>query len=465
MTSLLNRVGTVAVAAVVVSGLAIGSTLTPTRTPTTHPVEVKVGVNAVCPVVESGQGDVFTAVGAITEGVTMQPLSGGAKRELSNPSMIEITKPTGPLRLTVPPGGHGAGVALTQEKQGLAAGLAATRCEDPATSTWFVGVPSSATRLTDLVLSNSDETPAEVDLTFYGAGGRLLVASGHSIVVRPDQSVTVALEPMFTDSQPVTVLVRSPQGRVSAFARVRGLAAAGTSISTGADWHGQSVTPRKDLVLPGVPGGAGARQLVITNPGKKRAVVQVEIMGVDGSRTLEGAENLPVRAESSAVLDVSRSLGEGVVALRLHSDQDVTASLLADAGVQAPDFATAVAAPVFSGAALLPVSLHGQGARMSLANTSDVAGSVKVTFFDGAGRDLGQATSVQLAPHSSGVVPVPSQGLVSARLETVGDIKIAAAMVLSGPTGPLAGLAIVPFHASSSSSQESDPVNDARVGR
>lgn len=464
MTSTLLRAGTVSAAVVTLAGLVLGASLSPVATRRPKAVEVRVGVNAVCPVVDPKEGAVYTAAAALTDGVNLQALTGGATRELASNSMIEVTKPLGPLRLIVPPGGHGAGVSLTGETGGLNAGLAASRCEDPATSAWFVGVPSSRQRVTQIVLSNSDETPAEVDLTFYGAGGRLIVATGHSIVVRPNETRSVSLEPLFTDSEPVTVAVRSPQGRVSAFARVRGLAGPNSAVGTGVDWHGQSVAPRKDLVIPGIPAGSGGRHLVIVNPSKKRALVAVSLMGRDGSSPVAELAQVPVRAESTTMIDVSQALGQERAALHLTSDTEVTASLLVDNGTTNPDFAVAPATPIVNGAALLPVSLHGHKATVDLANVSASAGSVQVVFFSGNGVQVGTPTVVKIPAGASASVPVPSDGLVSARIQTEDGIEVAAAMVLSGKTGPLDGLAIVPFHASSSSAQYTIPEQDSRVG-
>ena len=46
------------------------------------------------------------------------------------------------------------------------------------------------------------------------------------------------------------------------------------------------------MVLPGVPEGAGARELVVVNPGSERAEVGVEVLGIEGPFAPIGAETL-----------------------------------------------------------------------------------------------------------------------------------------------------------------------------
>ena len=68
-----------------------------------------------------------------------------------------------------------SGSVLSTAPAGDDAGLAAAPCLAPATSHWFSGLGAEDADRTELILTNPDDTQAEVDLRFYGRRGRVVV--------------------------------------------------------------------------------------------------------------------------------------------------------------------------------------------------------------------------------------------------------------------------------------------------
>ena len=75
--------------------------------------------------------------------------------------------------------------------------------------------------------------------------------------------------------------VQASHGRVTAVAK---RSQTNQLKSAGVDWQIPSSSPSTVVVIPGVPEGEGARQLVVTNPSATRASVAVQVLGFQDLR-------------------------------------------------------------------------------------------------------------------------------------------------------------------------------------
>ena len=73
--------------------------------------------------------------------------------------------------------------AFNAPNEGVDAGLMAAPCLAPATSHWFTGLGATDADRTELILTNADDTQAQVDLRFYGRDGRVVVPGSPGLVI------------------------------------------------------------------------------------------------------------------------------------------------------------------------------------------------------------------------------------------------------------------------------------------
>ncbi len=257
---------------------------------------------------------------------------------------------------------------FSQARSGSLSGLMAAPCTPPNTEHWFVGVGASADYRTELVLTNPDDGQAEVDLRFYGRNGIVVVPGSPGLIIDGRTSRTVSLQSLVEVEGPLTVSVRASEGRVSAMALDR--RSAGTQPQ-GADWQSSSVSPTATMIIPGVPEGAGARELVVANPGPDRAEVGVEVLGIEGAFAPIGAETLVVPPESTASVGLTGGLAGQSGSIRLTSTQPVTAAVHAVSSVQGarPDLSVQPAvAPLSRTGVVALASIEGVDAEFVLSN-------------------------------------------------------------------------------------------------
>ena len=87
----------------------------------------------------------------------------------------------------------GAGALVSSSDSGDEAGLGYQTCGTPSTSSWFVGVGATANVGTSLMLTNPDDSQAELDLRFYGPTGEVVVPGSSGIMVPTHTARTVSL--------------------------------------------------------------------------------------------------------------------------------------------------------------------------------------------------------------------------------------------------------------------------------
>ena len=348
--------------------------------------------------------------------------------------------------------------------EGVDAGLMAAPCVTPGTTHWFTGLGATESDRTELVLSNADDSQASVDLRFYGRDGRVVVPGSPGLVIEARQTITVALSGLVDVEGPLAVAIQADQGRVSAVAK-RNRASGARPI--GADWQLPSPAPAPAMVIPGVPEDAGARELVVTNPGPVRASVAVSVLGLQGPYAPIGAETVEVAAESSATVDLAEGLAGEAAAIKLTSDQPVTGAVVSSSrreGAQADLAVQSGALPlVRTGVSALATTRAGDGELvLSNTGTTDAAVSFEVLSYDGVvlgtddvllGPDSTATRRLSAPPPSYVVVRVPNGSAV------VGGV------VLTQPEGKVAGLATVPLTSPDVASRAPATQVDPAVGR
>jgi hypothetical protein len=213
----------------------------------------------------------------------------------------------------------GSSVIVGDVMEGSGASLSAAPCLGPATLHWFPGLGATDDDRTDLILTNPDDAQAQVDLRFYGQSGRIAVPGSSGQVIKGHASIPVSLNGRVPADGPFSVQVQATEGRVTAVAkRSQGVA----------DWQIPSALPSPIVVIPGIPSDAGRRQLVVTNPGNSRAMVDVQVLGFQGPYEPSGAETLEVSPESTATVSLEKGLGRAAGSIKLTSNVPVTGAVI-----------------------------------------------------------------------------------------------------------------------------------------
>ncbi|MFV0406696.1 MAG: DUF5719 family protein [Propioniciclava sp.] len=308
---------------VAVLGMAAAAALgsyVPAWTPTQPPPDRETTVVRACPAALEGSATQELAAWAPSE-IRIAPVAGPQDAEVL--AETTATLPTGPTRVTVPVQGAAAAAAVWAES-GPDRGLTATSCVSARTDAWFVGARSDDGHQAAMELVNLDATDAEVALSLYGPDGLVPAAGSRGISVPARGSRTVPLGPLVQSADPIAVRVQATVGRVAGFLRVRRWDG---STALGADWVPESASPSGLVLVPGVPGGAGERTLLVTNPGERVAPVEIEILGDTGSHQAVGAEDLDVPPGATRVVDLEPGLAGQPGSVLLRTSGEIAAAV------------------------------------------------------------------------------------------------------------------------------------------
>lgn len=291
-------------------------------------------------------------------------------------------------------------------------GLAVTACQEPESDVWLLGGGAGPSRTERVVVVNPGANAVSVRVEVYGAEGPVPDSDRAALSVPPRSRVSLSLDALAPDELRPAVHVVATGGVVTAVlndAWIDGATARGVEDATG------SAAPARDLLVPAVdaaPGAPEATVLRILNPGAVEALVRATVLTADGAR--QPAELRAVRVGAGATVDVPLTLAGGGAALRLTSDQPVTAAVLVDRrqggeGVEEAlregDFGWAPALPSIDrmGGVVLPAQVP-QGAKRTLHLAAGTAGG-DVTVVLGAGQTQRRVTST-LEPLTSIAVPL-----------------------------------------------------------
>lgn len=352
------------------------------------------------------------------------------------------------------------GVAST----GPDTGLSAAPCLSPGTQHWFTGITPGDADRSELILTNPDDAQAEVDLRFYGRLGRLVVPGSPAVVVEAHSSRTVSLSTLVNADGPFSVAIQASDGRVSAVARRSRTV---DLKPAGADWQLPSATPSTTSVIPGVPDGDGARELLVTNPGSSRATVQVQVLGLQGPYSPAGAASVEVPAESTASVDLAPGLAREAGAVKLVSDLPVTGAVVSSSRRTGAvsDLAVQSAAPalVHDGVAAVATTSAGESDLiLSNGGEIDAQASFEVLNYDGVVLRTEQVLIAANSTATRRITSTPPSYLV---LKVPDGSSVVGALVIVQPEGDVAGLTTLPLTSPDLAGRAPDTVLDPDVGR
>lgn len=411
---------------------------------------------AVCPDPGS-KGGVVARVSAITPPT---PRKGGQAEVKDTGSGAVVTTLTAPGTswyreakgaagpYTIRAGGPLAGglevEQTTTAAKGRDKGLATLRCAAPGTDLWFLGTGPVNAKSIDLYLTNVDAESTAVDVEAMSGDGPLDTSDGHGIPVDPFRTKAIGIGRSadglgsIVDSARVLALhVRATTGRVAASVRIR--------TDKGVDWAPLAPRPTRSLVVPGIPGGAGSRQLLIAVPGEYDARVKVQAITANGAFAPQGQDTLDAPAQTVTPLDLDQALAGKVAGVRLTSDRPITAGFSAQAG-----------GDVAYGAAVPPLGPTGgvvadnrSGVSSVLLTAPDGPASVRIQ----AVTDQGQAGAAQTVKVNGGrtlevrvgePAGAAARGFGIAVTPQPGAGPVYAARLLRGKGGGLTVLPVVP---------------------
>jgi hypothetical protein len=278
--------------------------------------------------------------------------------------------------------GYFAGTAPTSGGGGLVVGS----CTGVVDDAWLMGLGSGNGHFSTLILTNLAGTPAAVDLSLWGPQGPIDAVDADGIVVEPHSVRRIRLDSLAAGESEIAVHVQRRRGSLSAVVN-------DTSTATfkGTEPISAAQPPRRRQVVGGLVAGASGRTLLVLNPGRSTARVEVEVIGKDGTFTPTGLEQVSVKGGTVQAVTVPDSAGAGEQALRLTSDRPVSATVRM--APTAGDYAYAEAGAPLSGPAVVPVALGAVDASPRLVLTApNSAASVEVQGFDAAMKPLASTT-------------------------------------------------------------------------
>ncbi|MDP4506722.1 DUF5719 family protein [Nonomuraea turcica] len=292
-------------------------------------------------------------------------LPGGLSHETMADAKPHVTK--GPAALE-------AGYT-TRATRGAARGLAGVRCTEPAPVTWLLG-PGPANAGVILHLTNADKAPALADVQVHAAEGPVSGDKGIGLEIAPGEHREIDMRTLAPSADIMAVSVTTVFGRVAVAAR--------TTLETGGvDWLPAAAPPATRVVVPGIPGGGGRRELLVAAPGETDALVRVRAVSEDAEYAMRGRETVDVPAGSVVSVDVTTGVGGSSAALVLTSETPIVAGLVMTGTGGRSDIAFTAGTPSLElGSA---VARNGTGSRLILTALGGRPGKVRVQVVPGKG--------------------------------------------------------------------------------
>jgi hypothetical protein len=306
--------------------------------------------------------------GGTTKGTT------GTKKKTGTQQQTTPAQQSSALAATAVSGGvviqaSGALAQGLEAEQTSAGSLPTAACTSPGTNFWFTGPGQRTAARIQLYLMNAGSQVADVAVDISTDAGPLQETTDTGISVPPHGMIVQSLASTLRNSRAIALHVRTSVGQVAAAVEESTAGGQGT-------WLPAAQTPAKHLVIPGLPGVAGTRELYISVPGVKDATVQVTAVTSRGSYQPTGATGIDLPGGSAAEITVP-SLGGIPAALRLTANTSITASVLIPGGGGALGAFT-VAAPALEEQGVVADNLTGPG-RSSTLVLSAPRGAARVT--------------------------------------------------------------------------------------
>ncbi|MFI6574431.1 DUF5719 family protein [Nocardiopsis sp. NPDC050513] len=331
-------------------------------------------------------------------------------------------------------------------------GVTEVRCAAPSTSTWFAlpggseqgaggernphpmdgggaAEPWVETETLTVHLANPARTAATVSVDVYTAGGLSFSAESRGVSVPAGRSTELDLTELIQQSAALGVHVRTSTGRVAA-----ALLAEHEGGATG--WVPPTRVPDERHVIPGVPGGEGARRLFVTVPGDEYTEVRVRVLPAGDDPEDELVLDVPPSASGWVTLSSALAGRAGTVVV--EADAPVVAGVLAEDSDTAYPAAVDPLAHPLDTSAVLPFVPGGTDVEVVMS-ALDLDAQVVVTPI-GVDGTQGDAVHVDLPAGTTRVVgedwDLPSEEGNTFRLELLEDSgPVHAARILSTRDG------------------------------
>ena len=359
-----------------------------------------------------------------------------------------ITAKPGPALLARATGSYATGFGADQvirSGQGASRGLAASPCARPVTDGWLIGGASTVGRVTQVLLVNDDDRPAQVDLLVYGPEGLVASPAGTGIVLPPSSRRQVRLDTLAPNQPATAVHVVARSGRIGFV----GLDTAANGLIP----LGMSILPVTQtgtrLVIADVPAPVSSALLFVLAPDAD-ATVSVKLLTADGAITPVGLEQLDLQAGRIASLDLRQVLDGQAVGILLESDQEIVAGAAAGTGsgteLRERDL---VAAGVPLNAPGIVVGLAGGALKHVLALSAATGrGSVDLAVYVPGATAPQWTSSVTVESGTSVRVPVPVTTATASSILVItpssgAPLSVAREIREAGARGPLLALAPV----------------------
>ena len=243
---------------------------------------------------------------------------------------------SGPAMLARATGSFAQGLGADQairSGQGQTRGLAASPCARPVTDAWLVGGGSTAGRLTQVLLVNDDDRPAQVDLLVYGEAGPVAAPGASGIVLPAGSRKQVRLDTLAPNQALVAVHALARSGRIG----IVGL----DQEAVGLVPMGMSLIPPTEagsrLVIPGVPAPVHYAALELLSPDGD-TTVSLTLLTADGLVVPAGISTVQLEAGKVTAVNLNEALAGQPAGIVVRTDDG--AEVVAGVEVGTGDTAT-----------------------------------------------------------------------------------------------------------------------------
>jgi hypothetical protein len=245
---------------------------------------------------------------------------------------------------------------LASASSGDDTGLAVGQCLSPGNQWWFVGTGTKFGHIGRLMLTNADSGTCSLNLSLFGATGKLSAVGLDGISLAPYSTKVINLAQLAPRQANLAVSVTTTQGRV--YASVMDRWTTGLTPS-GVDWPAATL-PSTNLVVPGILEGNGRNRLVVANPGGSQALVSVELLGANGRFVPKGLARLQLHPGQVVSRDLTDLAGRDAVSVHLSSDQPVLGAVETSLRGTSHDSSVLGGVAPLEGAASVPLPVSGE---------------------------------------------------------------------------------------------------------
>lgn len=297
-------------------------------------------------------------------------------------------------------GAMAQGLSVEQTGSG---GLVSWQCGTPGTSFWFLGPGQQSAGTIELYLMNAGSSPADAQvslLTDVTKGPPLLGNTDNGITVPPHSMVVQSLSKLLESSQVIALNVTTNAGQVVAAVKES------RSASGSGSWLPVTQAPARKLVIPGLPGEGGSRELYVAVPGTAAAQVKITAVTARGSYVPTGGTGIDLLGGSTSTVSLP-SMSGVAGAITISSSVPIVASMRAPGGSSGAPAAVAVSsAPITQQGVLAANAARSAGTTDLVLSAPGKAATVRITSATSLVSAAGQpGRVVQISARSSVVIP------------------------------------------------------------